>query len=200
VAVREIVLIVQHGEKETLPGDPGLTDTGRQQAAAAVRWISEGFSVEGLCTSPLRRAAETASEVARWTGCAVRTDERLRERMNWAGPASQPLEDFLAEWRRCSADRSYVATHRNSSAMAAERALTPSAPRRNSLRGRSVTLQPVSGFVRGGCPVAWPPPSPTPTGVHRRQATSPSHPVAIALRAAVATTESLLARPRLFHS
>jgi broad specificity phosphatase PhoE len=123
VAVRKLVLIVQHGEKEPIPGDRGLTDMGRRQAGSAGRWISERFSVEGLWTSPLRRAAETASEVARCTGSAVRTDERLRERMNWAGPVSQPLEDFLAEWRRCWVDRSYVPTCGDSSSMAAERFL-----------------------------------------------------------------------------
>ena len=106
MAVRKLVIIVQHGEKEPIPGDPGLTATGRRQANCAGRWISERFSVEGLWTSPLRRAAETASEVARWTGSAVRTDERLRERTNWTGPGDERLEDFLAEWRRCWIDSS----------------------------------------------------------------------------------------------
>ncbi len=123
MAVRKLVIIVQHGEKEPIPGDPGLTATGRRQANCAGRWISERFSVEGLWTSPLRRAAETASEVARWTGSAVRTDERLRERTNWTGPGNQPLEDFLAEWRRCWIDSSYVPTGGDSSSMAAERFL-----------------------------------------------------------------------------
>ena len=85
MADQKVVLIVQHGEKEPFPGDPGLSAKGRRQAAAAGRWISEQFSVNELYTSPLRRAVETARELARWTGNAVRTDERLRERMNWAG-------------------------------------------------------------------------------------------------------------------
>jgi broad specificity phosphatase PhoE len=82
VADQKVVLLVQHGEKEPLPGDPGLTEWGRRQATAAGRWISEQFSVNELWSSPLRRAVETASEVAHWTGNVIRTDERLRERMN----------------------------------------------------------------------------------------------------------------------
>ena len=123
MAAPKVVLIVQHGEKERLPGDPGLTDKGRHQAASAGRWISERFTVDGLWSSPLRRATETASEVARWVGSAVRTDDRLRERMNWAGPATQPLQAFLAEWSLSSADRSYVPCYGDSSSMAAERFL-----------------------------------------------------------------------------
>jgi broad specificity phosphatase PhoE len=43
--------------------------------------------------------------------------------MNWAGPATEPLQDFLAEWSRASADRSYVPRYGDSSSIAAERFL-----------------------------------------------------------------------------
>jgi broad specificity phosphatase PhoE len=132
VADQRVVLIVQHGEKEPLPGDPGLTEGGRRQAAAAGRWIAEHFSVNKLWTSPLRRAAETASEIAHWTGNATRTDERLRERMNWEGPPAQPIGDFTAEWRRSLADRSYVPLYGDSSSMAAARFLAALAEMRSS--------------------------------------------------------------------
>lgn len=123
MAAPRVVLIVQHGEKEPLPGDPGLTEKGRRQAASAGRWISERFTVDGLWTSPLRRATETASVVAHWAGCAVHTDERLRERMNWAGPETQTQDDFLAEWNLASADRAYVPQFGDSSRAAAQRFL-----------------------------------------------------------------------------
>jgi hypothetical protein len=35
VTDQKVVLIVQHGEKEPFPGDPGLTAKGRRQAGAA---------------------------------------------------------------------------------------------------------------------------------------------------------------------
>jgi broad specificity phosphatase PhoE len=131
VGEQRVVLIVQHGEKERFPGDPGLSVRGRLQAAAAGRWISGQFSVNELWSSPLRRAAETASELALWTGNAIGIDERLRERMNWEGPVAQPIEDFLAEWCRCSTDRSYVPLYGDSSAMAAERFLAALAEMRS---------------------------------------------------------------------
>jgi broad specificity phosphatase PhoE len=31
--------LVQHGDKKRLPGDPGLTGKGRQQAAMTARWL-----------------------------------------------------------------------------------------------------------------------------------------------------------------
>jgi hypothetical protein len=49
--------LVQHGEKESLPGDPGLTAMGRQQATRTGRWL-RGLGVHTLCTSPMRRARE----------------------------------------------------------------------------------------------------------------------------------------------
>ena len=123
MAATKVVLIVQHGEKEPFAGDPGLTYKGRQQAASAGRWISEQFRVDALWSSPHRRAVETASEIARWVGRPVRRDERLRERMNWAGPVIQSIQEFLAEWDRSSTDRSYVPQDGDSSSAAAERFL-----------------------------------------------------------------------------
>jgi len=124
-------MIVQQGEKEPFPGDPGLTEWGRRQATAAGRWISEQFSVNELWSSPLRRAVETASEIAHWTGNVIRTDERLRERMNWEGPPAQPMDDFATEWRRSLADRSYIPLYGDSSSIAAERFLSALAEMRS---------------------------------------------------------------------
>jgi broad specificity phosphatase PhoE len=59
--------LVQHGEKERLPGDPGLTARGRQQATRTGRWL-RGLGVHVLCTSPMRRARETAECIASVTG------------------------------------------------------------------------------------------------------------------------------------
>jgi broad specificity phosphatase PhoE len=131
MAGQRVVLIVQHGEKEPFPGDPGLTAKGRRQAVAAGKWISEQFSVDRLWSSPLRRAIETASELAHWTGNTVRTDERLREQMNWEGPPAQPIGDFTAEWQRSLADRSYIPLYGDSSSMAAERFLAALAEMRS---------------------------------------------------------------------
>ena len=53
-----LAYLIQHGEKEPLPGDPGLTETGRRQATQTGRWLRRA-GVRGLYTSPMRRARET---------------------------------------------------------------------------------------------------------------------------------------------
>ena len=59
------VLLIQHGEKVRSPGDPGLTATGRRQAAAVAAWLSTNSSdIESIWASPLRRARETAAPIA----------------------------------------------------------------------------------------------------------------------------------------
>jgi broad specificity phosphatase PhoE len=102
------VLVVQHGEKERLPGDPGLTKVGRAQAEATATWLARSVRADELWSSPMRRAVETADPIARRLELDASTDNRFRERMNWEGDEAQPLADFLADWDLASRDRTYV--------------------------------------------------------------------------------------------
>jgi broad specificity phosphatase PhoE len=113
-----LIFVVQHGDKERVPGDPGLTEPGQEQAAAAARWLA-GAGVRALFSSPLRRARETAAAVAIVTGLPVQLDDRLRERLNWEG--TQPFDAFLAEWDRSTQDRDLVLGNGESSRSAGER-------------------------------------------------------------------------------
>ena len=115
-----MVYLVQHGDKELLPGDPGLTAPGRQQATRTGRWLS-GLGVSALWTSPMRRARETADCIASVTGLAVQPDARLRERLNWDGGMS--FDAFLAVWERTAHDRDLVPGGGQSSRQAAARLL-----------------------------------------------------------------------------
>jgi broad specificity phosphatase PhoE len=112
------VYLVQHGEKEPLPGDPGLTELGRQQAARTGRWLA-GLGITALWTSPMRRARETAGCIASVTGLAARSDPRLRERLNWDG--SMPFDAFLALWDQTANDRDLVPADGESSRQAGAR-------------------------------------------------------------------------------
>jgi broad specificity phosphatase PhoE len=58
-----LVYLVQHGEKEPLPGDPGLTRRGQEQARLAGRRL-RGLGISALYSSPMRRARETAEGIA----------------------------------------------------------------------------------------------------------------------------------------
>jgi probable phosphoglycerate mutase len=60
--------------------DVGLTDLGRQQAAALARWLPQTLpEIAVLYSSTMRRARETAEVLADAYRCAVRYDDRLRE-------------------------------------------------------------------------------------------------------------------------
>jgi broad specificity phosphatase PhoE len=100
------LVIVQHGEKDSTPGDPDLTATGRRQAAELAEALAS-WPITALYTSPLRRARSTAEPISRRLDLAADVDERLAERMNW-DDGEESLEAFLAEWRRASAERDYV--------------------------------------------------------------------------------------------
>lgn len=115
------VYLVQHGDKERVPGDPGLTPAGRRQAELAGRRLRQA-GLRGLYASPLRRAQETADLIAAVTGLPVRVDAGLRERLNWDG--SGPLESFLAEWAHTTQDRDYVPGAGESSHQAGDRLQT----------------------------------------------------------------------------
>ncbi len=113
-----LIFLVQHGEAEPGPGDPGLTDEGRKQAGRTAQWLY-GCGLNAVYSSPLRRAIETAEHIAGAAGVRIQPDVRLRERMNWDG--SQTSEEFLAEWHRTSLDRDFVPCCGDSSRQAGQR-------------------------------------------------------------------------------
>jgi broad specificity phosphatase PhoE len=102
-----VVCVVQHGEKYPLRGNPGLSELGREHAAATAAFLAER-RWDALYSSPLRRARETADTIGRCCGLVPKPDERLRERMNWGGgPIVQHLSAFLADWEHATHDRSW---------------------------------------------------------------------------------------------
>jgi len=135
-----LVYLVQHGEKERSPGDPGLTELGRLQAERTGQWLYS-MGVRSLWTSPLRRACETAACIASVTGLVVRPDARLRERLNWDGDMS--FDAFLALWAASTQDRHLAPGGGESSRQAAARL-------RAFLAGLSSELGPVAAVTHGG--------------------------------------------------
>lgn len=98
------VHFVRHGKRERWPGDPPLTREGRRDAERIAEHLVTAQPA-AVVTSPLSRARETAEIIGRVLGLDVTEDTRLRERMNWGDLEGQSLEEFLAEWERCSRDR-----------------------------------------------------------------------------------------------
>jgi phosphohistidine phosphatase SixA len=91
-----LIYLVQHGEKERVASDPGLTALGRGQAEVTAGWL-RARGLHGLRSSPLRRAQETAAPIAAATNLPAQLDTRLRERLNWDG--SQTIDAFLRTGR-----------------------------------------------------------------------------------------------------
>ena len=135
-----LAYLVQHGDKEPGPGDPGLTPAGRAQASLTGRWL-HGRGVQALYTSPLRRARETAGCIASVTGLTVQPDARLAERLNWA--ASQPYQAFAALWARTTSDRDFVPPDGQSSRQAGARLQA-------FLAGLPRTSRPAAVITHGG--------------------------------------------------
>jgi broad specificity phosphatase PhoE len=117
------LVIVQHAEKKAEPGDPGLTDLGRRQAAAAASLLARA-EWNALHCSPLRRARETAVAIGEACALDVSIDDRLRERMNWgSSPHAQTLDAFQGDWGRATADRSWTPPSGDSSSATGARFL-----------------------------------------------------------------------------
>jgi broad specificity phosphatase PhoE len=112
------IYLVQHGDKERAPGDPGLTELGREQATVTAQWLQR-MGLHALYSSLLRRARETAEPLGRAAGLVIQVDSRLRERLNLDG--SQTFDAFLADWDRSTRNRDLVLGHEESSRSAGER-------------------------------------------------------------------------------
>jgi broad specificity phosphatase PhoE len=138
-----LVYLVQHGEKEPLPGDPGLTRTGREQAVHTGRWL-RSLKISALYSSPMRRARETAEGIASITGLPIRCDTQLRERLNWDG--SLPFEAFLDLWARTMRDRDWAPADGESSRQAGTRLQA-------FLAGLADASGPVAAVTHGGITV-----------------------------------------------
>lgn len=105
------ILIVRHGQSEWNAdgrwqgrADPPLTDLGREQAFRAARAVG---ALDAICSSPLDRAATTASVIAEEIGVGpVRSLPALVERDAgaWQGLTRDEIEEqypgWLAEQRR----------------------------------------------------------------------------------------------------
>lgn len=92
------IFLVRHGEASASWGqapDPGLSDLGREQAAAAARALQAEISDNILLiSSPLARARETAEPLAAIQGLEVQIADEFREI-----PSPVPLEQ-RQQWLR----------------------------------------------------------------------------------------------------
>lgn len=98
-------VFVRHATTTGGPGDTGLSAGGRDEARE-VADVLRAYNATYVYTSPLRRARQTAEEIASVLGLEVICDERLRERANWGDVEGETWDDFLYRWERVDAERS----------------------------------------------------------------------------------------------
>ncbi len=76
------LFLIRHGEPEAAWGgaadDPGLSDAGRAQAAAAAETLA-GFGALRIISSPMQRCRETARPFETRAGLAARIEPRVSE-------------------------------------------------------------------------------------------------------------------------
>ncbi len=107
------MLLLRHGQTELSRqrrysgrGNPELTDTGREQADAAARYLAERGGVEAVITSPLQRSYDTAAAAAKALGLEVTVDDDLIETDfgAWEGltfrEAAERDPDLHLQWLR----------------------------------------------------------------------------------------------------
>jgi broad specificity phosphatase PhoE len=113
--------LVRHGEKAGGPGDPGLSDDGRNEAERTAHHLA-AVPVVAVWASPLRRARETAAIIAARHGVEPKVDDRLRERINWGDDGSdQSWDEFVEMWDRASEERDWQPPYGDSSRAAGRR-------------------------------------------------------------------------------
>ena len=108
------MILIRHGQTEFNriysatkqdPGsrDPGLTEDGRHQAAAAAQILSQ-LGLRRLIASPYRRALETAELIADALDLPIAVDALVAERFALSCDIGSPLAKLRARWPRLGFD------------------------------------------------------------------------------------------------
>lgn len=94
--------IVRHGNKESVPFDPKLTEAGIQQAEHTAKFF-QNIPLKKIVASPKTRTQQTAKIINSLHSLEIVSDERLRERLEWEN--DRTFEQFWEEWDRTDLDR-----------------------------------------------------------------------------------------------
>lgn len=116
----QTVYLVRHCRAAGGGPDTPLSEEGERQAQALAEWFTDrGVRVRQIVSSPLTRAVQSATPLARWAGVPVETDERLRERVLSTPPVPHWKEPTVASF----ADPDLCLPGGESSRQAADRVL-----------------------------------------------------------------------------
>jgi broad specificity phosphatase PhoE len=97
-----ITILLRHGDTRLSPehrfsglSDEPLSAAGARQVEAAAQRLASGARIDAIVSSPLRRAAATASRVAEELGLTATSDDDLRETDfgEWEGLTISEIQD-----------------------------------------------------------------------------------------------------------
>lgn len=103
------IYIVRHGQKVNQPGDPSLTQLGKQQAVQTGIYF-QNLPVDLIYCSPSLRTRQTATAIADSCGATIELVPLITERSNWGDVEGQSFDNFWKEWIASSRDRKYQPT------------------------------------------------------------------------------------------
>lgn len=112
-------LLIRHGDKEPVPPDPDLNKLGKEQALQTAEFLTQ-FPISHIISSPLKRARQTADYTADFFQLPVKTDIRLRERINWGDDPTLDREAFIQLWKETTLNRDHIPKFGNSSRQTGE--------------------------------------------------------------------------------
>jgi probable phosphoglycerate mutase len=101
------LLLARHGESTWNAigrwqgqADPPLSALGEEQARSASRWLAMSSPVDVVVSSDLRRAVQTAEQIAAGLGVELELDPRVRERDagEWTGLTRAQIEAGWPGW------------------------------------------------------------------------------------------------------
>lgn len=112
--------LIRHADKQTISGDPSITDFGNKQAEYTGKYLKK-FPISHIYNSPLKRAKATAKIIAEILHLKVVLDERLKERINWYREYNMSFGDFIKMWNKTNEDRDYQPQFGDSSRKSGQR-------------------------------------------------------------------------------
>jgi broad specificity phosphatase PhoE len=101
------VYFLQHGARESGPGDTNLSPLGRQQVRALARRLARK-PIAALYCSPRLATWETAVALSTTHRLPILFDARLRDRASWDDAMPHTLANYLAIWQHCNRHRDHV--------------------------------------------------------------------------------------------
>lgn len=105
--------LIRHGIRINRTEETLLSPLGIKQAKQTAKYLLQK-NIKNIYASPLPRTAQTANIIAQSLNIPIRLDDRLKERMIYDPSHGKTFEEFLLEWDKTMADRSYIPPYGNS--------------------------------------------------------------------------------------